>query len=140
MVLLAAVGTGPTTAWWHFATRWDWLGGDTVKSMINACPEGEIRVLVLQTGGNNLFEILTRGSGVRYVNAQDAPTRDISTIRCPVYGWAEHYLVDGRRDWVERASLQEVLSEFHLTNDHYLPLVVERHPGGLVLFTRSFAQ
>lgn len=137
VVLLAAVGTGPPTAWWHFATRWDWLGGDTVKPMINSCPEGEIRVLVLQTGGNNLFKVLTRGSGVNYVNAENEPTRDVATIRCPVYGWAEHYLVHGRRDWVERASVQDILSEFHLTNDHGLPLVVERHPGGLVLFRKT---
>ena len=52
----------------------------------------------------------------------------------PIVGWAEHYLaLNDDAGWAARVGVPEALAAFHLTNDTGVPLVIERHPGGLVL-------
>ncbi|RUO97856.1 hypothetical protein [Hyphomicrobium sp.] len=137
--LLAPIVTGPPSAWWHFGSRWDWRGIDVVEPLISSCKEGNVRVL---TGGSlTAPDYPARLSGFDYLlknrlsfsDADKEPTRDVADIQCPVYGWAEHYVRHGDRDWVVNANTQDVLNEFHLTNTSNVPLTIERHPGGLVL-------
>jgi hypothetical protein len=131
VLLLAALVTGWTTASWHFQVRWDWRGVDVVEPLSKVCQERRIRVLH-SAGWQMGFPYLLRGFD--YVDATTAPVRDISEIDCPIYGWAEHYLSKGDGAWVDRATVAEALSEFRLTNVQGLPLAIERHPGGLVLY------
>jgi hypothetical protein len=131
LFLLAPVITGAFTASWHFKTRWDWRGIDVVEPLIGQCPEGQVRVLntTLWYPG---FGYLLRGR-LGYVNAADAPVRDVADINCPVYGWAEHYRSKDDPLWALSVTVPEALAEFRLTNVRGLPLVLDRHYGGFVL-------
>ncbi|MBS0231910.1 MAG: hypothetical protein JSR99_00305 [Proteobacteria bacterium] len=128
--LLICVINGPPTAWSHFKSRWDWRGFDVVEPRIPQCAEKQIRILVL--GRPEGIDYLLRGR-LEPIDATTAPIRDVSDIDCTVYGWAENYAPGNDRTWVERATVEQTLAAFNLTNHQGLPLTVDRHFGGLVL-------
>lgn len=115
-----------------FSERAGWRGQEIVVPAIAHCPAGEIRAY----SSVNLpfgFDYYLQGR-LKLVFTPDAPVRDVSTIDCPVYGWAEHVVDDplGGK-WYETVDMARVLESFRLTNTTGVPLEIIRHRGGLVL-------
>jgi hypothetical protein len=133
LFLLSPILTGAPTAAWHFRERWDWRGIDAIAPLAAQCTDKDIRVLNSSIRNLSGFEYLLEGK-LTPIDATKAPTRDVSEIACPVYGWAEHYLaLTDDSGWAARAGVAEALASFHLTNKTGVALAIDRHPGGLVL-------
>jgi hypothetical protein len=123
---------GMPAAAYSITNRHDWRGSEIVVPAIDQCSAGEIRTLFAYPRVYG-FEYYLDGR-LTPVIAGAAPVRDLSTIDCPVYGWAEEYKdVELGGDWYKTADIPKVLSLFRLTNTNNLPLEIIRHEGGLVL-------
>jgi hypothetical protein len=132
LFLVFPITQGMPTAAAAIANRHDWRGSEIVVPAIGACPAGEVRALFSYPGMYG-FEYFLEGR-LTPVAPGNAPVRDVSTIDCPVYGWAEQYKdVDLGGDWYKTADMPKVLDLFRLTNTNNLPLEIIRHEGGLVL-------
>ena len=115
-----------------------WSGIDRVKAEAARCPSHTIRVNLtdapeLRDGKVFGFNYLLRQTGLRIEDAAP-PAKDVSEIDCSVVGWAEHMPKSGAGTMPGAPSEADALKLMNLTNARHIPLKIERHFFGFVIY------
>jgi len=139
IALVVPVGTGISNAAF-LALHQDpwWSGIDRVRAEAANCPSRTVRVNVtdapeLRDGKKFGFNYLVRGTGLRIEDAAP-PAKDVSEINCSVVGWAEHMPRSGAGIVPGAPTEADALKLMNLTNAKHIPLKVERHFFGFVIY------
>lgn len=113
-----------------------WMGVDRVRAEAGHCPSHIIRADLSENPGPATrwgFEYLIRGTGLKVEDAAQSP-KDVSDIDCSVVGWAEHMVRSGAGSAPGVPTEADALKLMNLTNSKHVPLKVERHPFGFVIY------
>lgn len=114
-----------------------WVGVGRVRAEAANCPSHTIRVDMtevpeLAEGMQWGFTYLFKGTGLK-LEDKALSTKDVSDINCSVVGWAEHMMVsdDGLPGWPTE---DDALKLMNLTNKKHVPLKIDRHFLGFVIY------
>ena len=115
-----------------------WSGIDLVKAEARNCPSRNIRVNLsdapeLRDGKVFGFNYLVQGTGLRIEDAAP-PAKDVSDVNCSVVGWAEHEPMSGAGIVPGAPTEADALKLMNLTNAKHVPLKIERHFFGFVIY------
>ncbi len=115
-----------------------WTGIDRVRAEAANCPSHIIRADLSETadlkdGIQWGFTYLLRGTDLK-LEDMASRTEDVSDIDCSVVGWAEHMIRSGAGRAPDLPSDDDALTLMHLTNTRHVPLKIERHFFGFVIY------
>jgi len=115
-----------------------WSGIDRVRAEAANCPSHTVRVNLtdapeLQDGKKFGFGYLIRGTGLQ-IEDLGAATKDVSDINCGIVGWAEHMPLSEAGIVPGAPTEADALRLMNLTNAKHIPLKVDRHFFGFVIY------
>jgi hypothetical protein len=115
-----------------------WVGIDRVRAEAANCPSHSVRVNLMDRpdlldGKKWGFTYLLQGTGLQY---EDATPNDVSAIDCRIVGWAEHMPQSGAGRLPGAPTEADALKLMNLTNKKHIPLQIERHLFGFVIFKK----
>lgn len=115
-----------------------WLGVDRVRAEAGNCPSHVIRADMSQVGdlADGMkwgFTYLLRGTGLQLEDMAKT-TKDVSDIDCRVVGWSEHMITSRAGMVPGEPTEDDALKLTNLTNKRHVPLKIERHFLGFVIY------
>lgn len=137
LTLPVLIGLGDAAVLVENQDPW-WSGIDRVKAEAGHCPSHLVRVNLsdapeLLDGKLFGFNYLVQGTGLRIEDAAP-PAKDVSAIDCSVVGWAEHMPASGAGTVPDAPTEADALKLMNLTNARHVPLKIERHFFGFVIY------
>jgi hypothetical protein len=139
VVLAVPIATGTSDAAFVIPNQDPWWSGiDRVRAEAGACPSHVVRVdlSVMPEMKDDMawgFTYLLKDTGL---TAEDAAltTKDVSEIDCSVVGWAEHFRTSLAGIVPGAPTETDALRLMNLTNKKHVPLKIERHFFGFVIY------